>query len=358
MSRPERRADLHELTGYHSPQLDVAIRLNTNESPYPPPAEFVAAWTTELAATPLHRYPDRSAGALRTAIATHLRQPVGRIFPANGSNEVLQTILLTYGGFGRRALVFEPTYALHSHLCHITGTEVITGARGDDFRIDARHAVERLEAERPDLVFVCSPNNPSGTVESPETIAAIADAASGVVVVDEAYGEFAPDSALDLVSEDRAVVVTRTYSKVWSLAALRLGFAVAPEWMVAELDTVVLPYHLDAATQLAGRLALDHVDAMERRVRALIEERERLFVALDGEPTVDVVPSGANFLLFRCRTGGHAVWEALVERGVLVRDFSGWPGVEDCLRVTVGTPEENDAFLTALRGVLRESGAR
>jgi histidinol-phosphate aminotransferase len=358
MSRPQRRADLRELTGYHSPQLDVQIRLNTNESPFPPPEEFVAQWCAQLAETPLHRYPDRAARSLRRAIAARLDQPVARIFPANGSNEVLQTILLTYGGSGRRALVFEPTYALHSHLARITGTEVITGARGDDFRIDARDAVARIEAEQPEIVFVCSPNNPSGTVESPDTIAAIADAAAGVVIVDEAYGEFAPESALGLVTEDRAVVVTRTYSKVWSLAALRLGFAVAPEWMVEELDTVVLPYHLDAATQIAGRLALDHVDAMEARVRTLIEERERLFVALDDEPGLEVVPSGANFLLFRCGRGGHTVWQALVDRDVLVRDFSGWPGVEDCLRVTVGTPEENDAFLTALHDVLRESGPR
>jgi histidinol-phosphate aminotransferase len=357
VTRPERRADLRELIGYHSPQLDVQVRLNTNESPVPPPEAFVAAWTAELATSPLHRYPDRAAGALRVAIADRLGQPVARIFPANGSNEVLQTILLTYGGFGRRALVFEPTYALHSHLARITGTEVVAAPRGDDFRIDAADAVARIEAVQPDVVFVCSPNNPSGTVEAPETIAAIAEAAPGVVIVDEAYGEFAPESALRLVDEDRAVVVTRTYSKVWSLAALRLGFAVAPAWMVEELDTVVLPYHLDVATQLAGRLALDHVDAMEGRVRTLIEERERLFVALGDEPTLDVVPSGANFLLFRCRTGGHAVWQALVDRGVLVRDFSGWPGVEDCLRVTVGTREENDAFLTALHDILRESGA-
>jgi histidinol-phosphate aminotransferase len=358
VSRPERRADLRELRGYHSPQLDVQVRLNTNESPFPPPDAFVAAWTAELARTQLHRYPDRAAGALRTAIAARLDQPAARIFPANGSNEVLQTILLTYGGFGRRALVFEPTYALHSHLARITGTEVISAPRGDDFRIDAADAVARIEAEQPDVVFVCSPNNPSGTVEAPETINAIADAARGVVIVDEAYGEFAPESALGLVSEDRGLVVTRTYSKVWSLAALRLGFAVAPAWMVEELDTVGLPYPLDAAPQLAGRLALDHVDAMEARVRTLVEERERLFAALADEPSLDVVPSGANFLLFRCRTGGHAVWQALVDRGVLVRDFSAWPGVEDCLRVTVGTREENDAFLTALIDVLRESGAR
>jgi histidinol-phosphate aminotransferase len=356
VSRIEPRADLRELTGYHSPQLDVSVRLNTNESPYPPPAEFVEAWCRALAAAPLHRYPDRAATALRNAIAQRLAQPAARVFAANGSNEVLQTLLLTYGGPGRRCLIFEPTYALHSHLARITGTEVVVAARGDDFLIDVDHARGVIDRERPDIVFVCSPNNPSGTVEPEATIEAIVAAAPGLVIVDEAYGEFAPFSAVSLVDDERSLVVTRTYSKVWSLASLRLGFAVAPEWVVAELDKVVLPYHLDVATQTAGVLALEHVDAMEARVRHLIEERERLFVALDELPGVEVFPSGANFLLFRIAGAGRAIWEAMVRDGVLVRDFSNWPGVEDCLRVTVGTAEENDAFLTSLTAALRESG--
>ena len=272
---------------------------------------------------------------------------------------MLQTLLLTYGGPGRRALVFEPTYALHSHIARITGTEVVGAPRRDDFLIDPDHAVDVIAREQPDIVFVCSPNNPSGTVEPPETIAALVEAAPGLVIVDEAYGEFAPTSALPRVDDDTPLVVTRTYSKVWSLAALRLGFAVAPAWLVAELDKVVLPYHLDVATQTAGVLALDHVDAMERRVRILIEERERLFVALDELPGIEVVPSGANFLLFRAAGRGHTLWTAMVRDGVLVRDFSSWPGVEDCLRVTVGTPEENAAFLAALvRRAAREWSRR
>ncbi len=358
MIRIEPRADLRELAGYHSPQLDVSVRLNTNESPYPPPPEFVDAWLRALASAPLHRYPDRAATDLRAAIGGRLGQPAARVFPANGSNEVLQTLLLTYGGPGRRALVFEPTYALHGHIARITGTEVVTAARRDDYLVDPDHAVEVIERERPDVVFVCSPNNPSGTVEPPTTVQAIVAAAPGLVIVDEAYGEFAPSSALELVDDDTPLVVTRTYSKVWSLAALRLGFAIAPASVVAELDKVVLPYHLDVATQTAGILALDHVDAMEGRVRHLIEERERLFVALGDLDGIEVFPSGANFLLFRAAGRGHALWTAMVDDGVLVRDFSGWPGVEDCLRVTVGTPEENDAFLTSLARALRESGAR
>lgn len=356
MSRPRPRDDLRELAGYHSPQLDVDVRLNTNESPYPPPDEFVTAWLAELGSVPLHRYPDRAASALRAALAERLGQPVARIFPANGSNEVLQTLLLTYGGPGRRALVFEPTYALHAHIARITGTEIVVGPRRDDFLIDPTDAVEWLTTHRPDVVFVCRPNNPSGTVEPLETVAAILDAAPGLVVVDEAYGEFAADSAVDLVADDRALVVTHTYSKVWSLAALRLGFAIAPDWLVAELDKVVLPYHLDAATQAAGRLALRFDDEMRARVGRLVEERERLFVALQEQVGVEVFPSGANFLLLRCAGRGHRVWESLVDAGILVRDFSGWPGVEDCLRVTVGTREENDRFLSALAAAVRESG--
>ena len=357
MNRPLPRADLQMLSGYHSPQLDVTIRLNTNESPFPPPDAFVDAWLTELGSAALHRYPDRAAERLRDAIAHHVGQTRERVFAANGSNEVLQTLLLTYGGPGRRALVFEPTYALHSHIARITGTEVITAHRTDDFGIDRDHAVELITAEQPDLVFVCSPNNPSGTVEPVDAIAAMTDASEGLVVVDEAYGEFAPESALSLVSEDRALVVSRTYSKVWSLAALRLGFAVGPAWLVEDLDKVVLPYHLDAATQIAGRVALDFVDDMEARVRLLIEERERMFAALNEQPGVEVFPSGANFLLFRCAGRGRKVWEGLVDQGILIRDFSAWPGVEDCLRVTVGTQDENDRFLSCLGAVLRESGA-
>jgi histidinol-phosphate aminotransferase len=355
MTIPEPRADLRELSGYHSPQLDVQVRLNTNESPYPPPAEFVDAWCRALAAAPLHRYPDRAATELRAAIGARLEQPAARVFPANGSNEVLQTLLLAYGGPGRRALVFEPTYALHSHIARITGTEVVTAPRRDDFLIDPEHAAGVIAREQPDIVFVCSPNNPSGTVEPLDTVRSILAVAPGLVIVDEAYGEFAPSSAVSLVDDATPLVVTRTYSKVWSLAALRLGFALAPAAIVDELDKVVLPYHLDVATQTAGVIALDHVAAMEARVRHLIEERERLFVALDDLPGIEVFPSGANFLLFRASGRGHDLWDAMVTDGVLVRDFSRWPGVEDCLRVTIGTPEENDAFLTSLARALRES---
>jgi histidinol-phosphate aminotransferase len=294
---------------------------------------------------------------LRAALGAHLEQPVDRLFCANGSNEVLQTLLLTYGGPGRRAAMFEPTYALHSHIARITGTEVVVGERRADFSIDPDAARDLIRRQAPTIVFVCSPNNPTGTVEPAATVQGLLDAFDGLVVVDEAYGEFASWSALELVRDDRPLVVVRTYSKVWSMAALRLGFAVAPEWVVDELEKVVLPYHLASATQIAGRLALELGAEMDDRVHRLVAERERVAVRLAAIDGVTVFPSGANFLLFRPAGDGHVLWERLVGQGVLVRDFSRWPRLDDCLRVTIGTPAENDAFLDALRASLQEVAA-
>jgi histidinol-phosphate aminotransferase len=348
------RDDLRSLEGYHSAQVDVPMRLNTNESPYPPPATFIDSWLQALAAAPLNRYPDRDARELRSALADQVGQPVERLFCANGSNEVLQTLLLTFGGAGRAAAVFEPTYALHSHIARITGTRVVVGERTADFTVDPAAARELLAHHRPALVFLCSPNNPTGTVEPSATVEALVDTTDGLVVLDEAYGEFAERSAMELVAEDRPLVVVRTYSKVWSMAALRLGFCVAPTWVVEELEKVVLPYHLALPTQLAGVLALRYGPEMDERVALLVKERERLRAELDTVDGVTALPSGANFLLVRVRGDGHALWQRLVERGVLVRDFSRWPRLDECLRVTVGTPEENDAFLAAFRAALQE----
>jgi histidinol-phosphate aminotransferase len=355
--RVQPRDDLRSLDGYHSPQVDVRVRLNTNESPYPPPDAFVSRLADSLRDVAWHRYPDRAAQELRAALGTFLGQPSARLLCANGSNEILQTLLLTYGGAGRRAVIFEPTYALHAHISEITGTEIVVGERTADFAVDADAAIALVRRTRPSLVFLCSPNNPTGTVEPRETVERLLAAASEVgalLVVDEAYGEFAPWSALDLVDDDQPLVVVRTYSKVWSLAAVRLGFAVAPEWVIAELEKVLLPYTLSVPTQLAGAIALDFRAEMEQRVAALVEERGRLFAALADLPGLSVVPSGANFLLVRVDGDAHDLWRRLLERGVLVRDFSTRPGVEGCFRITVGNPAENDEFLAALRAALPE----
>jgi len=347
------RPDIAALEGYHSAQVDVDIRLNTNESPFAPPESFVDAWLDRVRASALHRYPDRAAAELREGIARQFGQPTERVFVANGSNEVLQSLLLAYAGFERTALVFEPTYALHSHITRITGTNLAVAPRGKNFEIGAAAASLAVARYQPNVTFVCNPNNPTGTVEPFDTVDAIASATTGLVVIDEAYGEFAAESMIDRVDEQRPFVVVRTFSKVWSLAGVRLGFCIAPEWAVTELEKVALPYRLSVASQLAGVEALAFQAEMRDRVGRLVEERERLYEALAAKPSIDVFPSGANFLLFRAAGSpdpgrGRALWQHLLDQSVLVRDFSHWPGVEGCLRVTVGTPEENDAFLAAL----------
>lgn len=354
MIRP--RDDLALMEGYHSPQVAVDVRLNTNESPEPPPSSWVDELAVAVRDVDWHRYPDRSASALRTAIGALHGVGPEQVFAANGSNEVLQTVLLTYGGAGRTAAVWEPTYALHGHIARLTGTAVAEGERGPDFATDLDE-VRRVFAEAaPSVAFLCSPNNPTGVVDDEATVRAALDLAvahDALLVVDEAYGQFAPWSAISLVADEVPLVVTRTYSKTWSMAAARLGYLVGPAAVVAELEQVVLPYHLDALKQLAGTLAVAHVAEMEARVARLVEERGRLVAGL-AELPVDVWPSGANFVLFRPRhADGADVWRRLVDRSVLVRDCSSWPRLEGCLRVTVGTPDEDDAFLTALEEILR-----
>lgn len=357
MSRPKVRDDVALMDGYHSPQLSVAVRLNTNEAPEPPPTRFRERLAAAVADVEWHRYPDRSASGLRARIAEveGVAGGADQVFAANGSNEVLQTLLLTYGGAGRTAVTFEPTYALHAHISRICGTRVVEGERTDDFAVDLDHVAAVVRAERPTVTFLCSPNNPTGMVETEATVRAVLDLVrevDGLLVVDEAYGQFAPWSALSLVDEDTPLVVTRTYSKTWSMAAARLGYLVGPSWLVAELDKVVLPYHLDALKQIAGTLALDELDEMRARVASLVEERGRVVAGL-AELDVDQWPSGANFVLFRPRSrSGNDVWQAMVDRGVLVRNCASWPRLADCLRVTLGTGAENDAFLSALAEAL------
>jgi histidinol-phosphate aminotransferase len=348
---PAPRADLGLREGYHSPQVDVEVRLNTNESPFPPPAAWMDAYTDGLRRIEWHRYPDRGATELREAVAELHGVRADQVFCANGSNEVLQSICLAYGGPGRKVATFEPTYALHSHIAHLTGTGVCSADRRDDFSLDLDVVTDLMAAEAPAITFVCSPNNPTGTAEDPATVRAVIDAAPGLVVVDEAYGQFADWSAVDLVADDKPLLVTRTFSKTWSMAALRLGYVIAPAPVVEMLERVALPYHIDAGKQLAGRLAVQYRREMNERVAILVRERQRLLARLAGLP-VTTWPSQANFILFQPARPADEVWKALLDRSILVRNTASWPGLGGCLRVTVGTPEENDRFLAALTEIL------
>jgi histidinol-phosphate aminotransferase len=348
------RDDLTDLTPYGAPQIDVPVRLNTNENPYPPSPAMVAAIAGAVAeaAGTLNRYPDRDATELRKDLADYLGHGLtgGHVWAANGSNEIIQQLFQAFGGPGRLALGFDPGYSMHSLLARVTSTGWTSAARDEDFGLDPERAVAVIAEHRPHLVFLTSPNNPTGTSASPQLIEAICAAAPGLVVVDEAYAEFAREgtpSALTLLPRYPQLVVTRTLSKAFALAGGRVGYLAAAPELVDKLLLVRLPYHLSAVTQAMARAVLAHAAEPLATVTSLRTERDGL-VAWLRQRGLSVADSDANFVLFGEFDSRRAVWEALLDRGVLVREV----GPPRWLRVTVGTPEEMAAFRNALEEVL------
>jgi len=345
------REDLRGKHAYGAPQLPEAIQLNVNENPYPPSASLVAdiASACAVAATSLNRYPDRDAVALRSRLAAYLGHGLGvdRVWAANGSNEILQQILMTFGGPGRVALGFEPSYSMHRLISEATSTGWVAAARAADFTLPLETAVRAVELHRPDIVFLTSPNNPTGGAIDPAVIRAVLDVAPGMVIVDEAYAEFGhASSALALLPERPRLIVTRTMSKAFALAGARVGYLGASAAVVEALQLVRLPYHLSAMTQAVALTALEHLDELLGTVDAVIASRERIKAGLDALGCA-TVPTESNFLLFgRFRAPAH-VWQALLDHGVLVRDVSGGPGLSGWLRVCAGTEDECTAFLAA-----------
>jgi len=346
------REDLRALTPYGAPQLDVAVRLNTNENPYPPPPELVADLRASVgdAAATLNRYPDREATDLRAALAAYLGHglTVDQMWAANGSNEILQQLLMAFGGAGRTALGFVPSYSMHRLIALATGTGWVHVHRKDDFSLDPARATADVVEHQPDIVFLCSPNNPTGTALDPAVVSAVLEAAPGMVVVDEAYAEFSHSPSLlpELAGEPR-LVITRTMSKAFAFAGARVGYLAADPAVVDALRLVRLPYHLSALTQAAALAALRHAEATLSQVAQLRLDRDRLVAELRASG-LDVVDSDANFVLFGRFADQTVQWQALLDRGILVRDV-GLPG---WLRVSVGTTEECDAFLAAVREVI------
>ena len=354
---PEIRDDLKIFDGYHSPQLSVDIRLNTNESPLPPPEQWIRELQQEISTIEWNRYPDRQAEELTSELADFYNVNPSNVVSANGSNEIIQSVLLAYGGTLRSMCIFEPTYALHSHIGKVTGTKVISAVRDGSF-LCAEREREDILRKKPNLVFLCSPNNPTGVIEPKETISYFLDACSeigSVLVVDEAYGEFADWSATELVNDDAPIVVSRTFSKAHGFAAGRLGYAIGAKRIIAGMKEVLLPYHLDAFKQLAGRTALKYRSEMSQRVDYLKSQRDEVFIELSNLP-VKTWQSGANFILFKPENSisltGYQIWEMLVNDSILVRDCSSWENLNDCLRVTIGTEQENNSFIQSLKAIL------
>jgi histidinol-phosphate aminotransferase len=350
-----------ELVGevpYGAPQLDVPYCLNVNENPYGPSEKVVTeiAAAVANAARGLNRYPERDALALRGDLASYLGHGLTaeHVWAANGSNEVMLHVLLAFGGPGRSVLSFAPTYSMYPEYARDTHTLWRTVPRRNDFTIDPDRAVEAIAAQHPDVVFVTSPNNPTGTAVSLQTVAAICEAAPGVVVVDEAYFEFArtgTPSALELLPYYPRLAVSRTMSKAFAFAGGRLGYLAAAPAFVDALRIVRLPYHLSAVTQAVARVALANAEEMLAAVDRLRVARDDIAEWLAGLG-LTVADSDANFVLFGRFEDRHAVWQGLLDRGVLIRVV----GPDGWLRVSAGTPEEMAAFKDALRSVLAPTG--
>ncbi|MEU3374991.1 histidinol-phosphate transaminase [Streptomyces sp. NPDC006660] len=359
------RDELRGKSPYGAPQLDTPVQLNTNENPYPLPEPLVARIAERVAdaARNLNRYPDRDAVELRTELAKYLtrtgKHPVAveNVWAANGSNEVIQQLLQTFGGPGRAAIGFEPSYSMHALIARGTGTGWIPGPRHEDFTIDLAAAERAIAEHSPDVVFITSPNNPTGTAVAAETVLALYEAAQAakpsMVIVDEAYVEFSHrDSLLPLIAGRPNLVISRTMSKAFGAAGLRVGYLAAHPAVVDAVQLVRLPYHLSTVTQATALAALEYTDTLLGCVEQLKTERDRLVTELRGLG-YEVTDSDANFVQFGRFDDSHTVWQRILDRGVLVRD-NGVPG---WLRVTAGTPAENDAFLDAVRQLKKEQSA-
>ncbi|BDY31799.1 MULTISPECIES: histidinol-phosphate transaminase [Mycolicibacterium] len=347
------RDNLRGKSPYGAPQLQVPVRLNTNENPHPPTQALIddVAASVRDAAAELHRYPDRDAVALRTDLAAYLTSATGvtltaeNLWAANGSNEILQQLLQAFGGPGRSAIGFVPSYSMHPIISDGTQTEWLQAARAGDFSLDVDAAVAAIEDRKPDVVFVASPNNPSGQSVPLDDLRRLLDAMpGGMLILDEAYGEFSSQpSAVALLAEYPAkLVVSRTMSKAFAFAGGRLGYLAASPAVIDALLLVRLPYHLSVLTQAAARAALRHADDTLGSVATLAAERDRVSAEL-GRLGYRVIPSDANFVLFGEFADAPATWQRYLDTGVLIRDV----GIPGFLRTTIGLAAENDAFLAA-----------
>ncbi|MEZ5095145.1 MAG: histidinol-phosphate transaminase [Nocardioides sp.] len=360
MSFPPLREELRGIAPYGAPQLDVPVQLNVNENPYPPSPACAAAIADAAgrAASSLNRYPDREFTSLREALAAYLATDGGRgltpahLWAANGSNEVMLHLLMAFGGPGRAAVSFAPTYSMYPEYARDTHTSWVVGHREQDFSLDLNHAVATVRAHRPSVVILPSPNNPTGTALPHEAVRVLAAelGESGLLVVDEAYAEFrrtGSPSALTLLPEHRNLVVTRTMSKAFAAAGARVGYLAADPAVTDALRIVRLPYHLSAITQATAVAALGFADELLGKVDLLRQERDALVTWLRDQGLA-AADSDANFVLFGVFSDRHAVWQALLDRGVLIRET----GPDGWLRTSVGTSTEMAAFRSALAGVL------
>ncbi|MBX5479617.1 MAG: histidinol dehydrogenase [Pyrinomonas methylaliphatogenes] len=347
---------VRELRAYTLRSERAPIKVNQNENPFDAPERIKREALRRFERRAWSRYPDFVPVELRRKLAAFAGWDEEGIIVGNGSNELIQATMMVTLGEGRRALLSEPTFALYRQIATVLGADVLSVPLTERLTFDVAALRRAIEREDPDLTIICSPNNPTGGVIEEDDLVRLLEKASGLIVVDEAYFEFAERSAANLLRAHPNLIVFRTFSKAMAMAGWRVGYALAAPEIAREIGKAVLPYNLNAFSQIAAEVALEMYDAeLLPLVQALIRERERLFEALQEISGLSPVPSKANFILVRSRIEPRRVYDELLRRGILIRDVSGYPMLADCFRVSVGRPEENDLLIEALREIFARS---
>ena len=348
------RPEIMSLSAYHVPDPDGLIKLDAMENPYAWPAEMTGEWLELLRGVQVNRYPDPAARALTGRLREAMEVPDGMgIMLGNGSDEIIQILAMALARPGASLLAPEPGFVMYRMIATFCGMDYVGVPLSEDFSLDMTALRAAIETHRPALIFLAYPNNPTGNLFAEDDICEIIERAPGVVVVDEAYHAFAQASFMPRLGEYDNLLVMRTVSKL-GLAGLRLGLLAGRGAWLREFDKVRLPYNINELTQVSAEFALRHLDVFERQTAELRQARDGLLVALSTMEGIEAYPSAANFILFRVPDGrAEEVFAGIRERGVLIKNMGAKTGpLKDCLRVTVGRPEENEAFLRALAAAM------
>jgi len=349
------RPEIRSLSAYHVPDPGDCIKLDAMENPYHWPDDVITQWQQVLGTAELNRYPDPQARSLNDSLRQVMGVPSSmQVLLGNGSDELIQMIALAVAEPGRKILAPEPTFVMYRMIAVFAGLEYVgVSLNSKDFSLDMTAMREAIATHQPAVIFLSYPNNPTGNRFDAGQVEEIISLASGIVVVDEAYAAFASDSFIGRLDNYDNVLLLRTVSKM-GLAGLRLGMLVGPPVWLQEIDKVRLPYNINVLTQLSASFALAHHDMLDAQTESIRADRGALYVQLEAIKEIDVFPSETNFILFRAPAGSATqVFEGLKSRGVLIKNLnSSHARLQDCLRVTVGTADENKAFLAALRECL------
>ena len=333
----------------------ATVKINQNENPWDAPAEIKDEVLRRFAARQWSRYPDFIPVTLHEQLAQFANWKTNGVLAGNGSNELIQAVLMVTTEPGKRVLISEPTFALYKQVATVLGGEVVSVPLTSELSYDTAALLATIEAQQPDVTIICSPNNPTGCVIAAEDLRSLLRAARGLVVIDEAYHEFAQQTVVPLLEEHENLIVLRTFSKAMAFAALRIGYLLAAPELVREIGKAVLPYNLNAFSQLAAEVALEkYPTLLGPTVQAIIAERERLYVELSEIPGLHPRRSRANFFVVRAERDPKQIFDELLKRDILIRDVSGYPMLREYFRFNVGTPEENDRLLRALNEIANQ----